>query len=171
MTKIHWKPNPKPGIPGVVSWIAEVGGNVILHAFSMDDAYVWDIKFLDKDDDGNLLVSTCAIASARCSTIWSAMRRATKAFELIFEPEPEPLPDDSARFDRMSARAEVLIPAVQHMLAVPGSTHQEVADTLRVHADLVEGKADPVELAGHRAMVEAVAKAFAAEGVPVTYTH
>ena len=78
--------------------------------------------------------------------------------------------DDTARYDRMSARAEVLIPAVQRMLA-DGHSHEEIARTLRTHADLVEGKTDPVEEAGKRRMAEEIAKAFADEGVPTESFH
>jgi hypothetical protein len=78
--------------------------------------------------------------------------------------------DDTARFDRMASRAEILIPAVQRMLA-DGHSREEVATTLRVHADLVEGKTDPAEEAGNRRMAEEIAKAFAAEGVPTRYHH
>jgi hypothetical protein len=52
--------------------------------------------------------------------------------------------DYKARFDRMAARAEILIHAIQRMLET-GSSNEEVAKTLRVHADLVEGKTDPAE--------------------------
>jgi hypothetical protein len=78
--------------------------------------------------------------------------------------------DDTARFDRMAARAEILVPAVQRMLA-EGHSHEEVARTLRTHADLVEGKVDPIEEAGNRKLAEELAKAFAEEGVPVKYHH
>ena len=79
--------------------------------------------------------------------------------------------DDKARYDRMSARANIIIPAIQRMLAETGSSHEDVAATLRVHADLVEGKIDPAEEAGNRKMAEEIAKAFAEEGVPVKYHH
>ena len=65
----------------------------------------------------------------------------------------------------MAARAEILIPAIQRMLEV--GTHEEVAATLRVHADLVEGKADPAEEAGNRKLAKEITKAFAEEGAPV----
>jgi hypothetical protein len=78
--------------------------------------------------------------------------------------------EDATRFDRMAARAAILIPIVQRMLA-EGHTHEEVARTLRTHADLVEGKSDPVEEAGKRRMAEEIAKAFAEEGVPTRYHH
>lgn len=78
--------------------------------------------------------------------------------------------DDTARFDRMAARAEILIPAVKRMLA-DGHSREEIAATLRVHADLVEGKTDPAEAAGNRKLAEVVAKAFADAGVPVKYHH
>jgi hypothetical protein len=77
--------------------------------------------------------------------------------------------DDIARYDRMSARANILIPAIKRMLDETGSTHEEVAATLRTHADLVEGKVDPAEEAGNRRMAEEVAKVFAQEGVPAKY--
>jgi hypothetical protein len=77
--------------------------------------------------------------------------------------------DETTRFDRMSARANILIPAIRRMLDETGSTHEEVAATLRVHADLVEGKRDPAEEAGNRKLAEELAKAFAEEGVPVKY--
>jgi hypothetical protein len=78
--------------------------------------------------------------------------------------------DDTTRYDRMAARAEILVPAIQRMLA-EGHTHEEVARTLRVHADLVEGKTDPAEEAGKKRMAEEIAKAFTEEGVPVRYHH
>jgi hypothetical protein len=77
---------------------------------------------------------------------------------------------DRDRFDRMAARAEILIPAVQRMLA-DGHSSEEIAATLRVHADIVAGKTDPGEEAGNRKLAEEVAKAFAEEGVPVKYHH
>jgi hypothetical protein len=77
--------------------------------------------------------------------------------------------EDEARFDRMSARANILIPAIKRMLDETGSTHEEVAATLRVHADLVESKTDPADEAGNRRMAEEIAKAFAAEGAPTKY--
>jgi hypothetical protein len=70
----------------------------------------------------------------------------------------------------MSARAAILVPAVQRMLA-GNHSREEIAATLRVHADLVEGKTDPSEEAGKRRMAEEIAKAFAEEGVPVKYHH
>jgi hypothetical protein len=70
----------------------------------------------------------------------------------------------------MAARAEILIPAVQRMLA-DGHSHEEIAATLRVHADLVEGRTDPAEEAGKRRMAEEIAKAFAAEDVPIESYH
>lgn len=79
--------------------------------------------------------------------------------------------DDKARFDRMSARANILIPAIKRMLGGTGSTHEEVAATLRVYADLVEGKTDPAEDAGNRRMAEEIERAFAKEGVPVKCHH
>jgi hypothetical protein len=78
--------------------------------------------------------------------------------------------DDTSRFDRMAARANILVPAVQRMLA-DGHSHDEVARTLRTHADLVEGKTDPAEEAGKRRMAEEIAKAFADEDVPTRYHH
>jgi hypothetical protein len=71
----------------------------------------------------------------------------------------------------MAARAEILIPAIQRMLAETGSSNEEVAATLRVHADLVEGKTDPAEEAGKKKLAEEIAKAFAEEGVPIAYHH
>jgi hypothetical protein len=78
--------------------------------------------------------------------------------------------DDTARYDRMAARAAILVPAIQRMLA-EGHTHEEVAATLRVHADLVEGKVDPAEEAGNKKLAEEIAKAFFEEGVPTAYHH
>jgi hypothetical protein len=72
--------------------------------------------------------------------------------------------------ERMAARAEILIPAVQRMLA-DGHSREEIAATLRVHADLIAGKTDPVEEAGNLKLAEEVAKAFAEEGVPTKYHH
>ena len=72
--------------------------------------------------------------------------------------------DDTARFDRMSARANILIPAIKRMLDETGSSHEEGAATLRVHADLVEGKVDPAEEAANRKLAEEIVKAFAEEG-------
>ena len=66
----------------------------------------------------------------------------------------------------MSARTEILVPAVQRMLA-DGHSREEIAATLRVHADLIEGKADPAEEAGKRKLAEEVANGFTGEGVPV----
>lgn len=78
--------------------------------------------------------------------------------------------DDTGRFDRVAARAEVLIPAVRRMLA-DGHSREEIGATLRIHADLIEGKTDPAEEAGNRRMAEEIARVFAAEGVPVKYHH
>jgi hypothetical protein len=77
--------------------------------------------------------------------------------------------DDTTRFDRMAARANILIPAIQRMLKETDSSHEEVAATLRVHADIVEGKVDPAEEAGNRRLAEEVAKVFAQEGVSAKY--
>jgi hypothetical protein len=77
---------------------------------------------------------------------------------------------DTARNDRMAARAEIVVPAVQRMLA-DGHSHEEIAATLRVHANLVEGKRDPAEEAGNRKLAEEIAKAFGEEGVPSRYHH
>jgi hypothetical protein len=77
--------------------------------------------------------------------------------------------NDTARYDRMAARAEILIPAIQRMPAETGSSNDEIAATLRVHADLVEGKTDAAD--GNRRMAEEIAKAFAEEGVPTAYHH
>jgi hypothetical protein len=79
--------------------------------------------------------------------------------------------DDAARHDRALLRILALQPAVKAMLAVSGSTPEDVARTLRVAADLVDGTTDPAEEEGRRRLAEEVAKAFAAEGVPVTKVH
>ena len=78
--------------------------------------------------------------------------------------------NDTARFDRMAARAETLIPAVQRMRA-DGHSREEIAATLRTHADLIEGKTDPAEEAGNRLLAEEIAKAFSDEGVPIERIH
>jgi hypothetical protein len=64
--------------------------------------------------------------------------------------------DGRASYERMGARAEILLPAIKRMLDETGSSHEEVAATLRLYADLVEGKTDPAE---------EIAKAFADAGV------
>jgi hypothetical protein len=65
-------------------------------------------------------------------------------------------PDAKDRYNRMGARAEILIPAIKRMLDETGSSHEEVAATLRLYADLVEGKTDPGE---------EIAKVLAEKGV------
>jgi hypothetical protein len=65
---------------------------------------------------------------------------------------------DLARWQAMLARGHVVRAAIAGLLTVDGTTPANAARTLRVWADLVEGRAEAVERV-EKAMAEAAAKA------------